>query len=208
MRQGRVHFYGTVVSGNKKKGYWHVKYDLFPDTAKSLLITRRQCTTVRDGEDEPQFDPKYEKINDATERLELLESDPEEDCDLALPDSSDDEEEDGTGGRKNKPKKKKKKTRKVLSIDSFFCMSDDGIVNATTFNHFHGEGDSDYIEWTILKDGKEITTDIMQHQPQDGSPFETEIQWHPQTHWVDYFEVFFKHFFPSLEGKATVLVDR
>ena len=58
--------------------------------------------------------------------------------------------------------------------------------NATTF-HFHGEGDDDYIEWTILKEGEEITTDIMQHQPQDASPFSKDIewQWHPQTMRVD-----------------------
>lgn len=122
--------------------------------------------------------------------MELLESDPDEDCDLALPDSSNDNKENGTGGRKTKPKKNKKKTRKVQSIENSLGMSDDSSVNATTFNHFHGEGDSNYIEWTILKEGEEITMDIMQHQPQDGSLFATEIEWHLQTYWVDYFKVF------------------
>ena len=28
-------------------------------------------------------------------------------------------------------------------------MSNEGVVNATSFKHFHGEGDSDYIEWTF-----------------------------------------------------------
>ena len=199
-------FYGTVVLGDKKKGYWHVKYDLFPPTAQTLLITRRQCTTLREGEDEPQYDPKHDKIIEATERLELLESEPEDDCDLVLPHSEedDDEQEEEDGARKKK-KKKKKKSRKVLAIESFLGMSDDGIVNANTFRHYHGEGDDDFIEWTILKDGEEITTDVMQHKPQDGSPFSKEIEWHPSSNRVDYFDVFFSHFFPSLEGKAAVL---
>ena len=201
-------FYGTVVLGDKKKGYWHMKYDLFPVTAQTLLITRRQCTTLREGQDEPQYDPKHDKIIDATERLELLESEPEDDCDLVLPDSDNDEEEEddsGAGMQQKKKKKKKRKSRKVLAIESFIGMSDEGVVNANTFLHFHGEGDGDYIEWKILNDGEEITTDVMQHKPHDGSPFSTEIEWHPSSNRVDYFHVFFSHFFPSLEGKAAVL---
>ena len=160
---------------------------------------------LRDGEDEPQFDPRHDKVSDASARLELLESEPEEDCDMALPDSSDKVSNNGTGGGDTKPKRKKKKTRKVLSIESFLAMDDDGIKTATTFHHFHGEGENDYIEWTILKEGEEISTDVMQHQPQDGSPFSTDINWHPQTQMVNYFDVFFMHFFPSLEGKSAVL---
>jgi hypothetical protein len=202
-------FYGTVLGGDKRRGYWEVEYDLFPTEGRTLVITRRQCTTLRDGEDEPIFDPKHDKVNDATERLELLESEPEDDCDLALPDSSDDEEADEMVDASTKPKarkkKKKKKTRKVLSIESFLSMDDEGVKNATTFHHFHGEGNDDYIEWTILKEGEEITTDIMQHQPQDASPFSKDIEWHPQTMRVDYFDIFFTHFFPSLAGKAAVL---
>jgi hypothetical protein len=45
----------------------------------------------------------------------------------------------------------------------------------------------------------------MQHTPQDASPFSTEIEWHPSSNRVDYFDVFFSHFFPSLDGKAEVL---
>ena len=145
---------------------------------------------LRDGEDEPQFDPRHDKVSDASARLELLESEPEEDCDMALPDSSDKVSNNGTGGGDTKPKRKKKKTRKVLSIESFLAMDDDGVKNATTFHHFHGEGKNDYIEWTILKEGEEILTDVMQHQPQDGSPFLTDIKWHPQTQMVNYFDVF------------------
>ena len=198
-------FYGTVLGGDKKKGHWNVQYDLFPEAGKTLVITRRQCTTLRAGEDEPQFDPKHEKVDDATERLELLDSEPEEDYDLVLPDADNDNNDDDDGFDRKPKKPKKKKSRKVLSIDSFLNMSDAGVVSATSFNHFYGEGDGDFIEWTILKDGEEITTDVMQHKPQDGSPFGSEIEWHPQTSKVDYFHVFFTYFFPSLEGKAAVL---
>lgn len=200
-------FYGTVVAGDKRKGYWEVEYDLFPTEGRTLVITRRQCSTLRDGEDEPIFDPKYDKVNDATERLELLESEPEEDFDLVLPESSDDEDNNGMGDGSTKPKarKKKRKTRKVLSIESFLAMDDVAVKNATTFHHFYGEGNDDYIEWTILKEGEEITTDIMQHRPQDASPFSKDIEWHPQTSRVDYFDIFFTHVFPSLAGKAAVL---
>ena len=101
--------------------------------------------------------------------MELLESEPKDDCDLVLPDSDNDDEEEKDGaGKQRKKKKKKKKSRKVLAIESFLDMSNDGVVNENTFKHFHGEGDSDYIEWTVLKEGKEITTDVMQHKPQDG----------------------------------------
>ena len=176
-------FYGTVVSGDKKRGWWNVSYDLFPDGEKSLLVSRRQCTTLRDGEDEPQYNPKHDKINEATERLELLDLEPEEDFDLALPDSDD----DGDGGRKDNNAlsittgRRKMKSKKVLSIESFLGMSDESVLQANTFHHFHGEQDSNYIEWTILKEGEEITTDTMVHQLQDCSPFSKKIEWHPQT---------------------------
>ena len=198
-------FYGTVLGAAKKRGYWEVEYDLFPNDAKTLVITRRQCTTLRPGEDEPEYDSKHEKIDAATERLELLDSEPEEDYDLALPDEHDDNAEED-GATKKKPKMtKKKKSRKVLAIESFLDMSDEGVVNATSFRHFHGEGDNDYIEWRILKEGEEITNDVMQHKPHEVSPFVKEIEWHPQPQRVDYFDIFFNHFFPSLKGKAAVL---
>jgi hypothetical protein len=63
------------------------------------------------------------------------------------------------------------------------------------------------IQWTILKDGKEITTDVMQHEPQDGSPFLTEIEWHPSSNRVDYFDVFSLTFFHLLKAKLLSLIS-
>lgn len=197
-------FYGTVKRGDGKKGCWHIEFDLFPDNAKTLKLSRQQCTTLLPGTDEPQYDPRHEKMNKAIDELEILDSESEDDCDLVLPDSSDDDE-NAADGSSTKKKRKKKKTRKVLSIESFLNMSDDGVLEATTFNHYYGEGDNEYIEWTILKDGEEISEDIMQHPQQSSSPFNVDIPWLPETSKVDYFDAFFKHFFPSLEGKAAVL---
>ena len=84
-------------------------------------------------------------------------------------------------------------------------MSDQGVIDATMFNHYYGEGDDEFIEWTILKDGEEIVNDVMSHKRKDASPFTKKIQWDPETKKVDYFGIFFDHFFPSLAGKAATL---
>ena len=57
----------------------------------------------------------------------------------------------------------------------------------------------------ILNNGKEITQDMMQCKPQDGSLFATEIEWHLQTSRVNDFDVFISLFFTSLSGKAAVI---
>ena len=153
-----------------KKGWWHIQYDLFPVDAKSLKISRGACCTIVAGQDKPQYDPRHDKVDEAIALLEILESEPEEDYHLALPDS-DDNKGEVNAGTKTKKKKKKKKTRKVTSIESFFRMSDDGVLEATTFDHYHGEGNGDFIWWDILKDGGEIVVDAMKHNNEDESPF-------------------------------------
>ena len=134
-----------------------------------------------------------------------MESASEDDCDLALPDSSDDDDDTADVTSRTAKKRKKKKTRKIIAIESFLNMSDEGVLAATTFDHYYGESASDFIKWTILKDGDEISEDVMEHPSQETSPFSVEIPWSPETSKVDYFDIFFKHFFPSLEGKAAVL---
>ena len=195
-------FYGEVLRADAKKGWWHIQYDLFPVDAKSLKISRGACTTIGAGQDEPQYDPRHEKVDDAIARLEMLESEPEMDYDIALPDSDNDEGEVHAGNTKKK--KKKKKSRKVTSIESFLNMSDDGVLEATTFDHYYGEGDGDFIQWDILNDGEEIVVDAMEHH-EDESPFSIDIPWTPEPAATDYFSIFFDHFFPSLQGKAVVL---
>jgi len=54
-------------------------------------------------------------------------------------------------------------------------------------------------------EGSEISEDVMKHPPKDTSPFKANLQWMPETSKVDFFDIFFRHFFPSLEGKAAIL---
>ena len=58
-------------------------------------------------------------------------------------------------------KEEKKVTRKVNSINLFLSMSEDGVLDATTFDHYWGEGDEDFVQWEILKEGEEISEDVM-----------------------------------------------
>ena len=198
-------FYGTVLKADARKGWWHVEYDLFPSDAKSLKISRGLCSTIALGQDEPSYQVRNEKINEALEQLEMIDSEPDDDLDLVLRDS-DDDDADGTSApvaAAKTNKKQKKKSRKIKSLESFLEMSDDGVLHSETFDHYHGEGDDEFIRWEILKDGNEITDDIMEHD--SDSPFRIDIPWSPETTFVNYFDVFFKYFFPSLEGKAAVL---
>ena len=208
-------FYGRVIEPDAKKGRWHIEFDLFPTDAKSLRLSRILCTTLRPGEDEPQHNQRNDKIDSAIANMEVLEESEIEDCDILLVGSENDMEddvhdgeEDENGGiqRSNKKKKKKKKvSKKVESLLSFISMSDEGVLHATTFDHYYGESNEDFIRWDILKEGEEISEDVMEHDTRDRSPFNNEIPWIPSMIGNDYFEIFFKYFFPSLQGKAAVL---
>ena len=54
-------------------------------------------------------------------------------------------------------------------------MSKDGVLNATTFDHYFGESNHDFIWWEILKEGEEISKDVMDHNAQNQSPYHTDI---------------------------------
>ena len=198
-------FYGTVLRADARKGWWYVEYDLFPSDEKSLRISCGLCSTIASRQDEPSYQVRNEKINEALEQLEIIDSEPDDDVDLVLWDS-DDDDADGTSAPvavKKRNKKQKKKSRNIKSLESFLDMSDGGVLHSETFDHYHGKGDDEFICWEILKDGNEITDDIMEHD--SDSPFRIDIPWSPETTFVKYFDVFFKYFFPLLEGKAAVL---
>ena len=84
-------------------------------------------------------------------------------------------------------------------------QSDEAIKTATSYKHYYGEKNTEYIEWTILKDGEEIVEDIMQPPPRYATPFGYNIGWSRFPKDMNYLNIFFDHFFPSLEGKAAVL---
>jgi hypothetical protein len=197
-------FYGEVLRADVKKGWWHIQYDLFQVDAKSLRISRGACCTIAAGQDEPQYDPRHDKVDEAIAMLEILESEPDDDCDLALPPDSDDDNAVVNAG-KTVAKKKKKKTRKVISIESFLNMSYDSVLETTAFDHYYGECNGDFVWWEILKDGEEIVVDAMEHKNEDESPFSIDIPWTPEPAATDYFSIFFQHFILSLQGKAAIL---
>ncbi len=77
-------FYGMVLRADTRKGWWHVKYDLFPSDAKSLRISCGLCSTIASGQDEPSYQVRNEKINEALEQLEMFDSEPDDNLDLVL----------------------------------------------------------------------------------------------------------------------------
>ena len=65
---------------------------------------------MRPGEDEPQYDPKHDKVEQAINIMELL-LEPEDDFDLVLPESDCDNDDTAVGDA-HEPKKNKKCKRK------------------------------------------------------------------------------------------------
>ncbi len=104
-------FYGMVLRADTWKGWWHVEYDLFPSDAKFLRISRGLCCTIASGQDEPSYQVRNDKINEAHEQLEMIDSEPpDDDLDLVLRDSDDDEERMSApvaAAKRNKKQKKK-----------------------------------------------------------------------------------------------------
>ena len=207
--EGKFRFYGKVVRSDKKKGFWQIEYDLLPSDANVLVLKRDACHTLPRGSDEPEYDRAKEDFNEFVNVFgDISDSEPDSDCELALPDELEDgldEFGDGEKGEKSKSKPgKKKESRKVRCVREFLQQDDDWVKEATVFDHYYGEKDEDFIRWTILKEGEEITHDVMQH-PDKIDPFLIDIPWWATTERNDYFGIFFQHFFPSLEGKADLL---
>ena len=205
------YFYGTAIcSEKKKKGCWRVRFDELPDSNNIVVCHNRILNCLPKGAEEPRYDPNEEAADKVINRLGVLESDEESDFDLLLDDDgydgNDDIDDDATdaGGKQRANKQPKKKSRKVLKLEKFLAMDDDDVRGATSFDHFHGEGDGDFIRWDILRVGEEITVDVMQH-PDDKNPFLVNIPWFPQVERNDYFGIFFQYFFPPLKGKAALM---
>ena len=62
-----------------------------------------------------------------------------------------------------------------------------------------------FIEWTILMEGEQIVEDVMKLPPQMNVPFGLHIPWTQYPRDMNYTDIFFNHFFPSMQGKAAVL---
>lgn len=89
------------------------------------------------------------------------------------------------------------------SITAFLNLPTTSQANAKSFDYKFGEGDKDVIKWIILADNEQITEDPMKHN--DTSPIKADIDWNPDPSKVDYNQLLFDLFFPSLVGKAKTL---
>ena len=65
-------------------------------------------------------------------------------------------------------------------VRDFLQQDDERVKEATVFDHYHGEKADEFIRCTILKEGEEITYDVMQH-PDKQDPFLIEFPWWPTT---------------------------
>ena len=73
-------FYGAVLKVIEKWGIGMLNLICFP------AMVSHQCTTLRDGEDEPEYDPRHDKVTAVIDKLEVLQVEAEihESCELAL----------------------------------------------------------------------------------------------------------------------------
>ena len=86
------------------------------------------------------------------------------------------------------------------SSDAFSALDKDVIANAKLFDYKYGSGDAEHIEWQILGDDEYITEDVLDIP--DEVEYEKDIEWTPD---MEFNEVFFEHFFPSIEGHGKLI---
>jgi hypothetical protein len=164
------------------------------------------------GEDEPQYDEKQARIDAMLEdcehpNLQSNEYGSEDDVVSVGSTTGNDEDQPATQSSKKK-KKERKKPCAVLEMELFLNEQFvEEIATATSYKHFYGEGDDQYIEWTILKEGEEVVEDVMKPPPETNTPFGLHIPWSRYPKDMNYTDIFFSHFFPSLQGKAIVLYE-
>ena len=208
-------FVGQVMKaaavGNKVKGKKQhpIRFDLLPHDNNIIICKRDAIRTLGKDEDEPEYDEKQARIDALLEVCENPNRPSNEygsEDDVASNYSGQQSDLDDSDNDKGKNKKKTKKKRSVVEMEMFLNeQTDDDIKCATSYKHYYGEKDNEYIEWTILKDGEEIVEDVMLAPPPSATPFGYNIPWSRYPKDINYSNIFFDHFFPSLVGKAAVL---
>jgi hypothetical protein len=174
----KYNFFGTVISRGKNKSSWNVKWDVLPvDDCIISNIARTKLTMVEDGEEE-------KPINDGDHLDEVEINSEEEDNALSSPEKS---------GKK--------------SSEEIFCSLDkDNLKDAEIFTMQWGSGESDVINWRILKDSEFLTEDDF---PLD---FPDVVHYHAAFQDGDVSELdeptnfFFKYVFPDIDGKIHLFV--
>jgi hypothetical protein len=148
LRGGNKHFSHTSVCRNKSF-LLELRTNCIVLYGTTLKIffgeSPVQSYITQDENQSPSYQVGNDKINEALEQLEMIDSEPpDDDLDLVLRDSDDDQE--GTSApvaAAKRNKKQKKKSRKIQSLESFLDMSDDGVLHSDTFDHYYGEGNND-----------------------------------------------------------------
>jgi hypothetical protein len=198
---------GNQVRGKKKHP---ICFDLFPSDCNIVVLPREPINVLMPGEDEPEYDEKQARIDAMLEHCEhpnLPSKEYGSEDDVASVElTADDDDDVDPEEQSSKNKKKKKKPRAVLEMERFLNEQfESEIAKATSYKHFYGEGDDQFIEWTILQEGEAIVEDVMKPPPPTNTPFGLHIPWSRYPKDMNYTDIFFSHFFPSLQGKAAVL---
>lgn len=166
---------GNQVRGKKQHP---IKFDLLPHDHNVVVVKRAIIRVLIPGEDEPEYDDKQARIdalNEICEHPNLPSNEYGSGDDMASVNSDEELVDENTGSG---AKKKKKKKRCALEMEKFLKeKSDYEIAIKKSYKHYYGEGDNEYIEWTILQEGEEIVDDVMQHPPQLQSVFKKDIPW-------------------------------
>ena len=120
-----------------------------------------------------------------------------------LEDKSNDDEENNIINNNNTNEEIRVSPSKSRSSEKEFCMLDTNTLQSIAVsNDRWGTKEDELINWDILPDSKHITEDPFEMP--DGVKFKKEIEWEEG---FDLNDIFFQHFFPSVEGHAKI-IDR
>ena len=216
-------FKGTAMQSIGRKR-WSVKLDELhagEDGKSNIIDVQRNHIHLLKGKDEPAFDHRMRNIEQI-----VMECEQNRTCIDGTPDDSDSEDDGGDeeGGTPSR-KKKGKRNHAKESIDNFLKMTAAEMRRAKTFEYAYGAGEDDTVKWTILGDGEQIINDPMdQARPtrlpdesdedfnkrrddwrKRDNPYKKDIEWTPNAKDMEWWKIFFDHFFPSLKGKAYVM---
>ena len=168
-------YYGTVKSGSAANHY-SVAIDQFPMDNNRIKARRNVLTVVADNGEEKEFE--HDKVVDAAARDAIFDDESN-----YLPD-----------GRVN---------RKQKSTINFVHNHSDVLKETTSFQHFYGEGDNDYVEWKILADNEHIGEDQERLELPTNIEYKKDLPYDPDhDDEFDYNHWFFQEFFPCIKGHA------
>ena len=86
--------------------------------------------------------------------------------------------------------------------DDFLSLPESVLAIATTYRHQYGKGDDEKIDWQILRDDEHVTD--LPFNPSPDVQYKKNIDWSED---MDFNQVFFDDFFPSIVGHAAIIDD-